>query len=501
MPWGRKPPPQPPPQPERPVHPFAWIVQSQDPLGTMLQIKGTYGGGDGNRVMHLGATNTHWMVTARNGHSLVLAPPQSHAGKTSSVMIPLILSTFGRVVSTSTKPDIVRATALVRAQHGRVWCYAPDGQTPIPPGLHELRWSPLNGAEDWSTAIQTAQDIVKTMKESGGRGEEAHWRERARDTLAPVFHWAAVYHKTLRQARDAVLELNTKTDDPVHPGKQASLGYLIVRELQKHRDADNAASAVLNSVISTSERELAGILSTAARALQVYQLPEAIASTENPNFDPAAFVRGDYGRSTVYIMSSSEKQEITAPLVVAFLNQVRQAQYRQQRQFMHEEMTRRRQEEGEVGSAAWVQGLAEDLNRQTRASSTTVFALDEIANIAPIPERDFTSLLSEGGSQGVLVTAAVQDLALVKDRWSTAGEASPTLFQDVLAFPGIRHEPTVELISKLCGEFDREMPSTGTTSNAMGVMSYSQSTSIHRQRRVPPDTVIQASRRTATRTW
>ena len=44
-----------------------------------------------------------------------LAAPQSHAGKTSSFMIPPILSTFDRVVATTTKLDMVRATALARA--------------------------------------------------------------------------------------------------------------------------------------------------------------------------------------------------------------------------------------------------------------------------------------------------------------------------------------------------------------------------------------------------
>ena len=89
----------------------------------------------------------------------------------------------GRVVATSTKPDVVRATALVRARRGRVWCYAPDGQTPIPPGLHELRWSPLRVAEDWSIAIQTANDITRTMKMENVEGGD-HWRD-GRATPSP----------------------------------------------------------------------------------------------------------------------------------------------------------------------------------------------------------------------------------------------------------------------------------------------------------------------------
>jgi type IV secretory pathway TraG/TraD family ATPase VirD4 len=100
------------------------------------------------RSLHLGATPTHWMVTPPSRHALALAPPQSFAGKTSSFIIPVVLPTFGRVVVTTTKPDDIRATAVVRAQYGRVWCYAPDGDAPIPPGVTELRWSPLSGAGD-----------------------------------------------------------------------------------------------------------------------------------------------------------------------------------------------------------------------------------------------------------------------------------------------------------------------------------------------------------------
>jgi hypothetical protein len=68
--------------------------------------------------MHLGATDTHRITMSPNGHALALAAPQSHAGKTSSFMIPPILSTFDRVVATTTKPDMVRAPALARRRAG-----------------------------------------------------------------------------------------------------------------------------------------------------------------------------------------------------------------------------------------------------------------------------------------------------------------------------------------------------------------------------------------------
>jgi hypothetical protein len=69
--------------------------------------------------------------------------------------------------------------------------------------------------------------------------------------------------------------------------------------------ADRAAAAVLISIMNIHERGAVEHLSTAARALQLYQPRHAIASTENPNFDPAAFVAGAYGRPTVYMMPAS----------------------------------------------------------------------------------------------------------------------------------------------------------------------------------------------------
>ena len=492
MPWGRKqpPPPPPPPPPRQPANPLTVIAGAEHPSNMVLDIKGTFATG-GHRVMHLGATKDHWMVTAPNGHALALAPPQSHAGKTSSFMIPLILSTFDRVVSTSTKPDIVRATALTRARFGRVWCYVPDGQTPIPPGVHELRWSPLVGAKDWTVALRTAWDVTKQLTTENVTDGD-HWKDRARDTIAPVFHWAALRGYSLRQARDAVLRLAEMVDNPVKPGARILLGNKIIRELQQMRGADRAAAAVLTSVMTTSDRELASILSEASRALMVYQYPGAIASTENPNFDPAAFVAGRYGRSTVYIMSSGESQAQLAPLVITFLNQIRQEQYRQQRAYVQQQMAQPRQAKPVVGPdgkpdwTAFFQEGAAQAQERVEEMSTTVFALDELYGIAPIP--DLANMLSEGGSQGVLVAAAVQDLALVKDRWNIAGDSFLTLFGDVLVYPAIRHRETLEAVSKLFGEDNREMPSTSTASGPQGP-TYTTTTSLHREPKLPPDQV------------
>ncbi len=481
---------EPEPEPEQPQtwHPFAAILAQDSPSHAVHSIKEATFFGGGHRMMHLGALETAWVTTPPDGHVLALAPPRSHAGKTSSLMIPLILSTFDRVVATSTKPDIIRATALCRAQYGTVWCYAPDGETPIPPGVRVLRWSPLAGAEDWGVAVRTANDMTKTLSSAQVEGG-THWLDRARDVLSSVFHWAAIRGYDMRRARDSVLQLQKLVDDPVNPGKDVMLGKVIARALAKDKRANSAAGPTLDSVMATGYREMSSIVSSASRALQVYQLPGAIASTEDPNFDPAAFVAGAYGRSTVYIMSSNEAQEITSPLVVAFLNQIRQAQYRQQRQYAQSQMTRTRTQpsaDDPFDMQGFLAEFQQDMTERVQSTSTTVFALDELYGIAPIP--DIANMLSEGGSQGVLVAGAVQDLALIKARWKTAGESFMTLFGDILVFPGIRHGDTLEAVSKLIGDYDREMPTTSVGNSPQGT-TYTTGTSIHRERRMPPDQV------------
>ena len=108
------------------------------------------------------------------------------------------------------------------------------------------------------------------------------------------------------------------------------------------------------------DRGRGAIFATTANAFAAYRLPGALASCENPNFDPAAFVAGDpkaynplrlslagpnstplegldvqlghQGRfDTVYITASSEQQNLVAPIVASFLSQVREATFARHR--------------------------------------------------------------------------------------------------------------------------------------------------------------------------
>jgi type IV secretory pathway TraG/TraD family ATPase VirD4 len=107
-----------------------------------------------------------------------------------------------------------------------------------------------------------------------------------------------------------------------------------------------------------------------------------------------------------------------------------------------------------------------------------LLALDEVANIAPLP--DLPALVSEGGGQGVLTLACVQDLSQARKRWGAAADGFGSLFGATVVFPGIGDVRTLEALSVQCGSHDVWVRTTGR-----GRDSWSS----RRQRRVEPDQI------------
>jgi type IV secretion system protein VirD4 len=70
---------------------------------------------------------------------LAFGPPGSF--KTHGLVIPAILEWRGNVVTTSIKPDVLRATCAHRANLGAVWVYDPLGLSGVP----GARWTPTHG--------------------------------------------------------------------------------------------------------------------------------------------------------------------------------------------------------------------------------------------------------------------------------------------------------------------------------------------------------------------
>lgn len=367
---------------------------------------------------------------------LVLGPPRS--GKTSAVAIPNVLAAAGPVIATSTKLDLMTST-LDRRASGRRWLLDPTGSIRHdPPGVTRLRWSPVAGATTWDDSLLMARSMTGAARPHGRAGESAHWTERAEALLAPLLHAASLSGTGM----DTVARWTLRQE--VSPAQTI---------LTVH-GADTACD-VLAGISATDPREQSGIWSSLAGVLAAYRSDAVLDNASCVNFDPSSLPASN---DTVYICAPARQQDLAAPIVVAFLEQVRSASY-----------------------AAVASG---------RGGAPLTLVLDEVANIAPLP--DLPSLVSEGGSQGVLTIACLQDLSQARVRWGRAAEGFLSLFGTKLVLPGIGDMGTLELVSRLAGDID--VPTRSVSRNpAMGPLFGSETVtwSNQRQRRLPPDAVNQ----------
>jgi type IV secretion system protein VirD4 len=170
------------------------------------------------------------------------------------------------------------------------------------------------------------------------------------------------------------------------------------------------------------------------------------------NFDPRELAAT---ADTVYICAPARYQNLVAPIVVAFVEQVRAGAY----------------------------------SRAATAATSTplVLILDELANIAPLP--DLPAMVSEGGSQGLLTLACLQDLSQARQRWGPAADGFLSLFGTKLVLPGIGDLATLDLVSRLGGDVD--VPARSVNRPPWGWAPGTVTWSTRRQRRLPVEAVAQ----------
>ena len=171
------------------------------------------------------------------------------------------------------------------------------------------------------------------------------------------------------------------------------MGWVLSHELKQparilEARASDMPRVVLAGILGTEERERSGIFSTAAGILAAYRSEAALQAACAPNFDPVAF---SYSGDTVYVTAPGHAQDQLAPLVVTLIEQICRAAY-----------------------------------ARPSDACPLVLALDEVAQIAPLPS--LPHLAAEGGGQGVVTLACLQDLSQARVRWGEAADGFFSLF-------------------------------------------------------------------------
>lgn len=454
---------------------WQYLLDCTDPLSELVASKQNP---ENTHTMMVGGAAGELKVTDQDTSMLVLGPPRS-TGKTAGAIIPAILTARGPVVTVSTKPDVAVATALHRARQGQIWQFCPDGTGQIY-GMRQLRWSAIGG--NWGDCLSRSTWMVQAANMSKGRDNASFWESRASDLLAVMLFYSGLRGRSMGWLVQTIAAMRLKEDFLPIVEDLASMSH-------------SMPSGLLNGIIHSGDRTRADIFATASVVLRPYLLPGALDNTTDPNFDAPAFVmgepdelnglivedprngvemmvdgklirqpakhwlrqRGDF--DTIYISASEENMSLVAPLIVGFLGDIQRAIYAQSR---------------------------DDSLKGVPRRAAVLWAIDELASV-PIP--NLPTLLRDAGSQGLLVLGALQSLTQTA-KWGDEGKALQTLFNNVMVLPGIRDKETLELLSLLVGEFDREVWSSTYSKKDR---EYQSSQSWQRMQRLAPDDIYRGN--------
>lgn len=339
---------------------------------------------------------------ATSGHersTLVLGPTRS--GKTTSIIVPNLLMTNSSCVVTSTKNDVVSLMSRAR-RDGATLLFDPSGTVETPPGVHRIGYSPLRQSSSWDGAVLASRSLLDVARRGRADRSDDHWSERAGALVAPLMHACALQGESLGDLATRIDE--RRCDDLAH-------------ELADRHGDHHPAVSLLRGVLATEERERSSIWSTAAGLFAGVRTEAARSSAREAALDVEEFLSGPH---QLHVVAPSRHQAVSIPLVVGLIEEVVHATY----------------------------------DRHHRGARL-LLALDELANVAPLPR--LAGIVSEGGGQGVVTLACLQDLSQARARWGTSGEGFLSLFPTTVVLGGIADRATLDTLRHLAG---RELVAT-----------------------------------------
>jgi type IV secretory pathway TraG/TraD family ATPase VirD4 len=369
---------------------------------------------------------------------MVIGPPRS--GKGLHLVIPAILDAPGAVVCTSTRPDNLTVTMRARARIGPVAIFDPQHLAEgLPSGM---RWSPIRGCESPQTAMIRATGLAAgTGLSSGGVDSGGFWEGKTRTALQALLHAAAIDHRS-------PAELFRWTLDPVAAADAVAI-------LNAEPSAATGWAESLQAMIDSDPRTRDSIwqgVSLALGSLADPRVLDAVSPGPGESFDPETFIRE---RGTLFLLATGSGAGASAALVAALVEDLIE--------------TARR-------IAARSPGARLDL--------PLLLALDEIANLSPLPS--LPTLMAEGGGSGITTMPVLQSLSQARDRWN---EHQASAMWDAaivkVILGGASGSRDLQDVSSLIGERDETTDSVTLGDHG----SRSNQRSIRRVPILPPDRI------------
>ena len=365
---------------------------------------------------------------------LAVAPPQT--GKTAWAS-GAVIDAPGPCVATSTRADIYRHTAPLRARRGPLYVLNPEGLGGVP---STFRWSPISGCHNPAVAIDRAGYLLAGSPATAGIKDRNFWEGSAHKLLRCLLYAAAVGRLTMEDLAGWVG--NPDDDEPLRilrryqatpPGWARDLAQVL-------KAPDDTRESVYLTLSLTFEF-------MAEPALAEACMPES----EEAGFNVARFIKR---RGTLYLLGSDRRHGSLSALFSALT--------------------------GHLFTEA--KRLASQRPNE-RLDPPLLLALDEAALICPVPLDRWTS---DAGGRGIPILMAVQSPSQLKDRWGEHGGETIWSNSNVkLVFGGLTVDSHLQELSNLCGERDERVRSHSTGSNG----ERTTSTNLRRVKVMPPEKI------------
>ncbi len=319
--------------------------------------------------------------------SIVFGPTQSF--KTSRLVIPAVSNFQGGVIASSVKDDLLVETLNSRSSLGPVTIFDPLGVSDMGNSYFNPLERPLSDLD----ARRISEIICSTESTMAATEETRFWNSLAAKLLQPLVLAASHMGGSLSEVVKWVDER-----DFTNAGE-----FLANNDFEVQRRS-------LGASIDREERQLSSVITTLEKCLH----PFRVGSEFEVGFQNLAYYAPSLD-STLYLISPPNRQREIGPVFGAVLTGI----------FDH---------------------IYSDPGR---GHHKLLIALDEAANIAPIPNLD--EIVSTIAAFGVTIMTIFQDVAQVRARY---GERGATLINNHRAkvFLGAISDPeTLNLAELLCG--------------------------------------------------
>ncbi len=249
---------------------------------------------------------------------------------------------------------------------GEVRIFDPTGATQLP----HTPWSPVAAASTWEGARRVAARLLG-VGESGrtNSADESFWRPAGARYLAPLLFAGAHGDLTMGDILSWIATVNE--EEPA--------------ELLRASPARGASPALeaLTSVWEADGRFRSSLIQTVSTALDAWQEPAIAAATAGESQITADWLLD--GANTLYLVSPADDQRRLRGLFAALVADITAGAF---------------QRSARTGKPI---------------EPALLLALDEAANVAPLPNLD--EIASTGPGQGVQLLTVLQNISQATDRW------------------------------------------------------------------------------------